>query len=55
MKSFILFYSIDQKKIILRKYELLGRDELTIEWKPIYDLYLRVHKIDECSSNLAPE
>lgn len=33
----------------------MSRDDLVIDWRPIYKLYLRVHKIDERSSNMSPE
>lgn len=39
----------------VRKYDKLTRKDLVIDWKPIYKIYLRFHKINECSSELVPE
>jgi hypothetical protein len=33
----------------------LTREDLVIEWRPVYELYRRFHKINDCSSELAPE
>jgi hypothetical protein len=39
---------------ILRKPDVLSRDDLKIDWKPIYQIFLRVQSINERSSELAP-
>ena len=40
---------------LLKKINTLSRDELKIEWKPIYKLYLRIHKISDRSTVMAPK
>ena len=50
---FILHWILKKKKF--RKYDKISRLELVIEWRPIYDLYIRIHKINDISSVLAPE
>ncbi|CAF1055101.1 unnamed protein product [Brachionus calyciflorus] len=40
---------------LLKKYNLLTRDDLKIEWRPLYYLFLRINKIDEKSPTFSPE
>jgi len=40
---------------LLKKYDKISRNDLTIDWRSIYSLYLRIHKISDISSVLAPE
>ena len=40
---------------LLKKYDKINRNELVIEWRPLYEIYMRIHKLDDFSSELAPE
>jgi proteasome activator subunit 4 len=40
---------------LLKKFDKIERSELIIDWRPIYELYLRVRKIDDNSTELSPE
>jgi proteasome activator subunit 4 len=40
---------------LLHKYDKISRDELIIEWKPIYKLYLKIRKVNNFSAALSPE
>ncbi|RNA36559.1 proteasome activator complex subunit 4 isoform X2 [Brachionus plicatilis] len=40
---------------LLKKYFLLKRDDLRIDWRPLYTLFRRIHKIDEKSAVFAPD
>ncbi len=40
---------------LLKKQEQLTRLDLTIDWRPVYELYLRINAINERSPILAPE
>ena len=39
---------------ITRKWEQLSRKDLTIHWRPLFDLYLRINDVHDRSSILAP-
>ncbi len=40
---------------LLKKIQLLSRQDLQIDWKPIYKLYLRISSIDDRSTELIPK
>ena len=40
---------------LMKKIHTISRDELKIEWRPIYKLYLRIHKVSDRSTVMAPK
>jgi proteasome activator subunit 4 len=40
---------------LLKKPETLTHRDLVIEWRPLYELYLRIHRINDMSTELAPD
>jgi len=39
---------------LLKKIQLLSRQDLKISWRPIYKLYLRISSVDDRSTDLIP-
>lgn len=40
---------------LLKKFNKISREDLVIAWRPIYEFYLRLHRINDYSPTLAPQ